>query len=396
MNDVHSIAVISEILPLGGTSSFVLNLCRGMEHSPNWSIKVGALRSVGEVGSQIIGAGYDLVGPELDSVLHEERVEDLFRGLSVWSPQVVVASLGGGAFDFLRYVPEGCLRIGMIQSDDECVYRLVEKHLPWLDIIVGVSAEICRKMRLRLGDLSTTIIQQPYGVGMVGTAGSKPKQSGLRILYLGRVSEDQKRVNRMARIMKRTLEADPDLRWTIAGDGSDLGRMRREFDGVPRVAFTGALPYDRVAEVVTENDVYFLCSDFEGLPLSLLESMGAGLVPVVSNLASGISEVVDDGNGIRVDPGDEDAFVAAILGLAIDPERVREMSGRAAKRVRENYSAEAMARRWVTMVEEHGSGAEIVWAAECRASAPVELEGRFAYHRCLRPIRKMWKRLRQR
>ena len=138
------------------------------------------------------------------------------------------------------------------------------------------------------------------------------------MLYLGRVIEEQKRIRLMARIMQATLEAGINLEWTIAGDGQDLGYLRNQFAASgSKVRFLGAVPYGEVPQVLAQHDVYFLCSDYEGLPLSLLEAMGAGLVPVVSDLPSGISEVVNDANGIRVAVADEGGYVRALTGLAV-------------------------------------------------------------------------------
>jgi hypothetical protein len=122
--------------------------------------------------------------------------------------------------------------------------------------------------------------------------------------------------------------------------------------------------------------------------------MGAGLVPVVSDLPSGISEVVNDGNGIRVPIHDEDGYAAAVIRLAREPELRAAMSVRASGEVRESHSTGAMARRWVEMLEAHLTSSPPVWAKTCRATAPKELQGNWRFSPHLRPIRRLVKRLR--
>jgi hypothetical protein len=122
--------------------------------------------------------------------------------------------------------------------------------------------------------------------------------------------------------------------------------------------------------------------------------MGAGLVPVVSDLPSGISEVVNDGNGIRVPIHDEDGYAAAVIRLAREPELRAAMSVRASGEVRESHSTGAMARRWVEMLEAHLPSSPPVWAKTCRATAPKELQGNWRFSPHLRPIRRLVKRLR--
>ena len=391
-----NLVILSETLPLGGTATFVMNLCRGMSGREDWHAAAAGLRGLNEIGQQIQQAGLTIFAPGESAVLHEERIEEIYQQCATRNTRAVVAGLGSGAFDFLRYVPEGCLRIGMIQSDDGCVYDLVERYLPWIDIVCGVSQEICRKMEERLGSRRIPVVHQPYGVPMPASAPVRKPDGPLRILYLGRVIEEQKRVGLMARVMKRTLAAVPDLQWTIAGDGPDLAAMQEDFsDEKDRVRFLGGVPYQDVPAVVAAHDAYFLCSDYEGLPLSLLESMGAGLVPVVSNLPSGISEVVNDENGIRVEIDDEAGFAEGIIRLASHPEIRASMSRRASEQVRNSHSTEAMAQRWVDMLDFHLPAQPPVWKPACTATAPMELDGQWQFSPAMRPVRKLLKRLKK-
>jgi glycosyltransferase involved in cell wall biosynthesis len=390
-----TLVVLSETLPLGGTATFVMNLCRGMSRREDWQCVAAGLRGLDEIGAQIRKEGLPVLAPHAAAVLHEERIEDLYRQCALLQPRAVAAGLGSGSFDFLRYVPDGCLRVGMIQSDDECVYDLVESYLPWIDIVVGVSSEICRKMLGRLGNRTTpAVVAQAYGVPMPENPACISSGGPLRVLFLGRVIEAQKRVGLMARVMKRTLAEVPEIRWTIAGDGPELGAMQAEFAAEPdRVRFLGNVPYAQVPGILPEHDVYFLCSDYEGLPLSLLESMGAGLVPVASDLPSGISEVVNDGNGIRVPIHDEDGYVAALIRLSRDPELRAAMSVRASEEVRESHSTDAMVRRWVEMLEAQLPDRLPSWNTTCTATAPKELDGNWQFSPPMRPVRRLLKRM---
>ena len=166
--DTNNIVFLSGSLPLGGTSIFVLNVCAGLRETADWHGVAAQLYNGGEVSEQIRSQGLPVLGPRRSSILHEDRVEDLYRECARIAPRAVVAAFCGNAFEFLRFVPVGCLRIGMIQSDDEPVYQLVARYLPWLDVVAGVSREICRKMEARLGERRIPVVHQPYGVPMPG------------------------------------------------------------------------------------------------------------------------------------------------------------------------------------------------------------------------------------
>lgn len=391
-----SLVVLSDNLPLGGTATFVMNLCRGMACRNDWNCTAAALRGLDVIGEQIRAAGLPLLAPRASDLLHEDRIEELHRQCGFRNARAVVAGLGSGSFDFLRYVPADCLRIGMIQSDDGCVYELVERYLPWIDIVAGVSNEICGKMESRLGSRRIPVVHQPYGVPMPDCPPTRKLNGPLRVLYLGRIIEEQKRVGLMTRVIRHTLAETPDIHWTIAGDGPDLAAMKADFSAdAARVNFLGRVSYQDVPDILRNQDAYFLCSDYEGLPLSLLEAMGAGLVPVVSDLPSGVSEVVNDENGIRVAIDDENGYAEALIRLAGDPALRHAMSTRAAAEVRDSHSIRAMADRWATMLDAHLSVRVPEWPSSCRATAPMELGDHWFFRSSLRPIRRITKQIRQ-
>ena len=78
-------------------------------------------------------------------------------------------------------------------------------------------------------------------------------------------------------------------------------------------------------------DLFVLPSLWEGLPLSMVLAMGAGL-PVVTTAVAGIPEVVTDGvTGLLVPPGDADALGRALARVVADPSE-RERLGQNARR----------------------------------------------------------------
>ena len=96
----------------------------------------------------------------------------------------------------------------------------------------------------------------------------------------------------------------------------------------------------------------FIClaSDYaKGLPLSLLEAMGEGLVPVVSDLPSGIPEVVNDGNGILVPIDDVTGYARGIIHLHEHRGELAAKSLAARARVKAEFSVEAMTERWLSV-----------------------------------------------
>jgi hypothetical protein len=99
-----------------------------------------------------------------------------------------------------------------------------------------------------------------------------------------------------------------------------------------------------------KHHVFVLLSDYEGMPVALMEAMACGLVPVCLWEPSGVAELVQhDINGLVVhDRGD--GFVAAISRLANEAGLWERLSRRAQETIREKYSVDVEFRRWHDLV----------------------------------------------
>ena len=86
-----------------------------------------------------------------------------------------------------------------------------------------------------------------------------------------------------------------DATWTIIGDGPDGAALRAAWPESASVRYLGALTNAETIARLADHDVFVLPTRVEGLPVALLEAMGCGVVPVVSNIDSGVPDVVTAG-----------------------------------------------------------------------------------------------------
>jgi glycosyltransferase involved in cell wall biosynthesis len=92
-----------------------------------------------------------------------------------------------------------------------------------------------------------------------------------------------------------------------------------------------------VPELLARADVVVLSSRSEGLPVSVIEAMAAGL-PVVASSVGGLPELVADGEtGILVPAGDAVALADALARLLDDPELRRSYGAAARRRALERF-----------------------------------------------------------
>lgn len=109
--------------------------------------------------------------------------------------------------------------------------------------------------------------------------------------------------------------------------------------GLEWVEFSGPCSPAQVETALVECSVFCLPSYAEGLPFALLEAMAIG-VPIVSTSVSGIPNVLADGAGVCVPPGDVDALSRGLRSLLMDPSTASTIGQRARLRCRENYSGD--------------------------------------------------------
>ena len=157
----------------------------------------------------------------------------------------------------------------------------------------------------------------------------------LVVAYLGRLSPEK-----APEVLLRAVHGTGAL-VLFAGEGPLRARLEAEGAGAP-VRFLGFV--GDVRQVLAAADVLALPSRTEGLPMAVLEAMVAGL-PVVASAVGSLPEVLGDGAGLLVPPGDVGALRAA-LGQLADPGRRQSVARTARARVEARYGATEMARTY--------------------------------------------------
>jgi glycosyltransferase involved in cell wall biosynthesis len=176
-----------------------------------------------------------------------------------------------------------------------------------------------------------------------------------RLMFAGRLVE-----KKGATVLLEALAGldGTDWRLDLIGDGplrADLERQAAPLGD--RVRFRGQLTSDELARAMAEASIVVVPSvpaasgDQDGLPVVLLEAMTLGCAVVASALP-GLDEALTDGrSGVLVPAGDPVALREALRALLSDPER-RERLGRAAAVESEDYTADAVGARYITLLHE--------------------------------------------
>ncbi len=155
------------------------------------------------------------------------------------------------------------------------------------------------------------------------------------------------------RTLARAVTACPQTRLVVVGDGAERDNIRQEIRrrGMERWIQMLGERHD-VSRLLRATDAFLLTSVSEGIPVTIIEAMDAGL-PVVATNVGGVAEVVEQGStGLLAPAGGDEGLAEAILRLIRDPSLRREMGQAGRRRAEALFSEDRMHRAYAAVYEE--------------------------------------------
>jgi glycosyltransferase involved in cell wall biosynthesis len=392
-------AFVTAGLELGGSTTFLLNIARGLKKK-KIPFLICSLESHHPMRKDFAEFDDHIEVLDDQKQIFEDRIRVLLQKLHEFQPTHVIGALGPSSLEVFRYLPPGVGRVGVIQSDDPGPYHTLRFYAQHIGAVAGVSRRIIAKLKhdsvlgkKKVGDVRYGVKMPPLRKKRAIFCGQRP----LRILYCGRIVEEQKRISLLPLILKDLDKAGLNYEMTMAGEGVELNKMVDLLQPWVRrkgVHITGGLDQKAVSQTMAKNDIFLLFSDYEGLPLALLEAMGHGLVPVVSDLGQDFRDLLHGTGGKLVNPKATKNYARAILEVAKRPERFFKNSILCQQKCRKDYSIEAMTNRWISFLKQIDcTNEERDFCQEVRKiRPPLQLEKNIIYNRHLRPFRRLLKK----
>jgi glycosyltransferase involved in cell wall biosynthesis len=246
----------------------------------------------------------------------------LFAAL-VWRRPVIL-HVHGSSFD--EFLETDSRPVRLLQS---AVFRAA-------DVVVALSDSWAELIERRVDPRKVVVLHNAVDISEYDPSFSV---SPVRLSFVSNHIE-RKGVKELVDAVDELAEEMP-IEVTIAGKGPQSHLVEDLADTRPGVEYVGFVSEERKCEILDESSVYILPTYAEGVPIAILEAMAGGNA-IVSTGVGGIPSVVDEDNGVLVEPGDADALADALRSLLADPDRISLMAEESRRRVEAAHSWEAV------------------------------------------------------
>ena len=271
----------------------------------------------------------------------------------------------------------GIPTVGVIHSDDPVYLGQIQEFATG-GSMWNVSALVCVSKFLegfvrQRASAGTEVRYIPYGVP-IPAARSRWPEGRFRVVYAGRLSEGQKRIgNTMRQIIAALRDAPEDMEAVVYGDGPDRkvveDLLKSEGAGLA-ISLAGRLEPEAVQRELLEAQAFVLLSEYEGLPIALMEAMACGVVPICTRIRSGHPELITHGvNGFLVEHGEP--IAPYLERLRKDRALWEEISGRAREKIATSYSDASSHDRWHEFLTGLGARSRLAGRLPRRLRSPL-------------------------
>ena len=242
--------------------------------------------------------------------------------------------------------------------------HMVERECdPLSDKVVGVSPRIEQLARKHVpAGMATSILngitlpEKVQAETDAGACSERPQD----ILYVGRMDNRQKAVFLIPEIMEYLYTLGVRTSITMIGDGPDFGELNRRVEHGSMngsIHLVGKVAPEEVGAYYRSHKILLLPSNFEGHPLTLMEAMAHGCVPVSSLLPKSTDTCVEQGvSGYLIKVGYVKGFGKAVLDLLTNGELLDRMSKTAEETAREEFSNTKTHEKYLEILESFEGG----------------------------------------
>ena len=300
---------------------------------------------------------YHLLNSE-DHIYIADQVKAILKLIKVEKFNILVANLVIPALYAATYLKSSNIPvIGVLHSNDAFYRGVISKFIKGesshqLTAAVAVSNYINELCKSETYKGANYVI--PCGTPVPKGVVKRNNKEHLSIIYAGRLVIVQKQIIKLTSAFLNASIDNKNLEFSVYGSGEQeqaVEKLIKNTDKSHKVNFHGAVPPSEMLKVMSQHHVFTLMSDYEGMPVALMEAMACGVVPVCLQEESGINEIIDNGiNGFIVKDRNLD-YQEKLELLQKDHELWQTMSNNARQSIINKYSTDITTKKWASLLE---------------------------------------------
>ena len=279
----------------GGQSWFVAPMPR--RKSPNGAGRPTVLALLDErSGAALVKRSSPTVGFQFEFGTLEYRASVYHNAIRGTVPEgvAIIMSDDPAAWHAAAALAKRYPIIGVLHSDDETYYDLLRRYARYLSAVVAVSRRVAARASnvVNESNLLTAVIPCGTLMPQVSSTLGCADEAVMRLLWVGRIEETQKRVTDLPLIAGELRDMGRPFVLDLVGSGPDGARveeMIRAMGLADMVHMHGWLPRVHVATLMQRADFLLLPSNFEGMSVAAMEALSHGCA-VVASRVSGIED----------------------------------------------------------------------------------------------------------
>ena len=289
----------------------------------------------------------------------EDQVKILLNIVRREHISTVVANLVIPALYATQYLKQFNIPvIGVMHSNDTFYQGVITKFIHGnkknqLSTAVSVSEyinTICTSQNTQ-----TQLLNIPCGTPEAKKSAFPESQEILKVIYAGRLVVQQKQILKLTKAFCDASKVNSNLEFSIYGNGDkeqSISALINHERASKNVKLFKALPPKEIINKIQEHHVFTLMSDYEGMPIALMEAMACGVVPICLNEESGINEIIEHGvNGFIVKNRGKD-YQDKLQLLVNDRSLWETMSKNAIATIEQKYSSKITHQKWFELLNQ--------------------------------------------
>ena len=251
---------------------------------------------------------------------------------------------------YLVTIPK--LHLGYYNARITRQYKEIYKNTDAFGVLFDEYAQsIARAIGIKnISDSKLVTLQNPiHSAIQIPIDGPREK----RVIYVGRLSCRDKRIDRLLLVWNRVHKTHPDWDLLIVGDGDDKERLEQIVEKLklPRVKFNGFTANPE--EIYAKSEILCLTSEFEGCPMVLLEAQQYGCATIAFDCSAGIRKILSPiwENGVYVAHRNIKAYAKSLSRL-MDDNKLRQKIQRNGLENVKRFSIEESARQYNKLINQ--------------------------------------------